>query len=95
MTALKYKNPIMKKVKKTLPMQVSCGRCKEAVILYQKKGKGGLLRLYLERVVESEMPLTEHDLVCPYCQTVMGHRIEAKNKICYKMRRGLYNTNWL
>ncbi|AMB98626.1 hypothetical protein AWM75_00830 [Aerococcus urinaehominis] len=92
---MKFPNPQAKKVKKAQPMLVSCGVCKADLICYQKLGKGGLLRMYLERVVTSQMPLGDHDLICPECGNLLGVLIHAKGKDCYKMRRGYYQARFM
>ena len=92
---MKYKNPKMKKIKRSHPMLVSCGVCKVPLILYQKQGIGTLLRLHIERVIESEMQLTSQNLTCPECDTVLGHKVTINDEESYKMLRSNYNTKFI
>lgn len=76
-----------KRGKRKLPsgsfaLTVICAVCREPVLLYQKDGRGGLLRMYLDRVLEppalaaladscaakSDVPV----LVCASCESVLG-----------------------
>ncbi|MBN1565739.1 MAG: hypothetical protein JXA10_17985 [Anaerolineae bacterium] len=61
---------------------IQCAVCREPVLLYQKDGPGGLLRMYLDRIlapphlaalqdsciVKADVP----NLVCPKCDAVLA-----------------------
>lgn len=63
-------------------LTVICAACREPVLLYQKDGRGGLLRIYLNRVLEppalatlAESCVEKADvpgLVCESCGSVLG-----------------------
>ncbi len=51
-------------------LQISCRECNAIVCHYQKDGLGGLLRLYLDRISEPQVSISEKSLQCP-----QGHLI--------------------
>lgn len=91
--SLMYKNPNYKKVRGSHILMVSCGHCKTDIVKYQKKGRGNLLRLHINRIIESEVDFSKH-LNCPSCDELIGTKITLKrgNKEVYKMIRSNYNT---
>lgn len=90
---MKYHNNKYKRTKNTFNMLVLCGVCKYEILLYEKKGKGNLLRAHIDRIVKSNTKLTDH-LICPKCNNILGTKvyINFKNKYVYKMERSKYNT---
>lgn len=79
-------------------MMVSCGYCKADLAEYQKVGKGNLLRMKVERIVESNFDLSKHEgiLKCPSCSKEIGTRIQYDgDKEAYRMIRGANNTRRL
>lgn len=96
---MKYKNPYYKKMKNSFLMLVTCAFCKEKIALYQKVGKGGLLRMHIERIIESSVDLTSEDkgLRCPNCNKLLASRsfLKRENNFAYNMIRGRYNTSIL
>ena len=93
---MKYKNKSCKKIKGSLPMIVSCGYCKKDIVSYQKEGRGGLINMYVNRIVSSEMDLEVEDkgLFCPNCKEQIGSRmlLKSENEEAYKMIRSSFNT---
>lgn len=91
-----HKNPNYKKIKGSHLLIISCGYCKTDIVKYQKLGKGNLLRMYIERVVESSVDFSK-DLICPNCGKKLGTKInlKKKNKEAYKMIRSTFNTRKL
>ncbi len=89
-------NPNYKKVKGSHMLMISCGYCKTDIAKYQKLGKGNLLRMYIERIVESSIVFS-NDLVCPNCSKKLGRKIslKKKDKEAYKMIRSRFNTRKL
>lgn len=90
---MKYDNPIKTNVRGSYEMIVSCGPCKNDIIIYQKRGVGNLLRIHLKRVIESEMELIDMDsLICPYCDTKLGDKVVIDDDIAFRVRRGYVHT---
>ena len=90
------KNKECKKVKGSRLLLVSCGHCKEDLAVYQKQGRGNLLNMYLERIVEASFDF-DRLLICPKCQEELGFKIQSKisGKEAYKMKRSTFNTKEL
>lgn len=86
-------NPNCKKVKGSYMLLISCGFCKTQLVKYQKLGKGGLLRMHIDRIVESSVDLTQ-DLTCSNCHNIIGSKVilKSSNKPAYKMTRSSFNT---
>ncbi len=86
-------NPNCKKIKGSYILLVSCGFCKTEIIKYQKLGKGGLLRMHIDRIIESSVDFKQ-DLICPNCGKKLGSKVVLKkeNKEVYKMIRSRFNT---
>ena len=84
-------------MKKTHNLEVSCGNCKTPVVLYEKAGKGNLIKMQLLRIIESEVNLEKHKghLICPNCNTVLAKRGTYNNNRAYWTVRGRINTRRL
>jgi len=62
--------------------QIRCSKCDEALLLYQKDGRGSLKRLYLNRILAPEnlsrlqdsalKPQSITALTCNQCRTLIG-----------------------
>lgn len=93
---MKYKNPYYKKIKRSYILVVSCSKCKEEVLRYQKVGKGGLLKIYIDRIVDSELEISEDRKIISYisCKNRIGVKVKLKKdgKQAYKMIQGSFNT---
>lgn len=74
-------------------MMVSCGYCKADIVKYQKVGRGNLLRMHIDRIIEASIDYNK-DLKCPNCGKLLGTKITLKkeDKEAYKMIRSTYNT---
>ncbi len=94
-----YKNPYYRKVKGSHTLLIRCGYCKTDIAVYQKVGKGGLLRMHLDRIVKSSVDLSDKPgaLFCPNCSKQLGTKVylKSKNKDVYIMSRGAFNTKVL
>lgn len=94
-----YQNPHYKKVKGSHTLLIRCGHCKSNIAVYQKVGKGNLLRMHLDRVVKSSVDLSGKPgtLLCPNCNAQLGTKVylKRKNKEVYIMTRGAFNTKVL
>lgn len=91
-----YDNPDYRKVKRSFLLLVSCAHCKNNIALYQKVGKGGVLRMYVERIIKSSVDLSKkpRGLFCPNCNEQLGARVtlRRKKKDAYRMIRSTFNT---
>lgn len=96
---MKYKNPYYRRIRKSNPMLVSCGYCKTEVAEYQKVGKGGLIRMHIERIIKSAVPITEETgaLKCPNCEEILGARmnLNRSDEEVFNMVRSAFNTKWI
>ncbi|MDO5725654.1 MAG: hypothetical protein Q4P29_05045 [Tissierellia bacterium] len=94
MMKYRYKN---KKMKNTHPLLVSCGHCKTPVVLYQKGGKGNLIKIQFPRVLECSMDIFNDrgHLICPNCKTVLAKRGDFHGTECFWVLRGKVNTKIL
>jgi uncharacterized protein YbaR (Trm112 family) len=94
-----YKNPYYKKVRGSHLIIVSCGHCKTDLALYQKAGRGRLLRMYVERIIKSAVDLAPRPgaLFCPQCNRQLATRVtlKRKKKEAYIMIRGVFNAREL
>lgn len=75
-------------------MVIKCNPCQEDVVHYQKIGRGAVKRLWIERIIESEMDLSSipHNLCCPYCGHELGVLVHVRGGDCYKMHRGHFSS---
>lgn len=73
-------------------LALSCTRCNEIVLLYQKDGPGPLLRCYFDRIhaPKSFMNLQKKKdypktLLCPSCKTLLGTTAiyEKENRLAF------------
>ena len=46
-------------------ISIHCAKCNALLYKYHKGGRGGLVKCFLERIVEDR---TEGDLKCPHCK---------------------------
>lgn len=53
-------------------LRLTCALCNSFVALYQKDGKGRLLRLYRDRIHFPKELAEEDQLVCSVCSSVLG-----------------------
>lgn len=85
---------MMRKVKNSLLMIVNCGYCKKDIACYQKVGRGNLLRMHGERIIESEFDvMTDSNILyCPFCQNELGIKAIVDGKVVFNMQRSTYNT---
>lgn len=83
-------------------LSLSCTRCNTEVMVYQKDGKGGLVRCYFDRMylpknpmnhfpLERNKPLSQlPNLHCPSCNTVIGTPMmfNKEHRLAYRVIRG-------
>ncbi|NLJ79774.1 MAG: hypothetical protein GX335_01965 [Firmicutes bacterium] len=91
-----YDNPNYRRVRGSRLILVSCGYCQTKIALYQKAGPGGLLRMYVERIVKSSVDLSTLPgaLSCPNCKKQLATKVTLKrrNKEAYALIRSVFNT---
>lgn len=89
-------NPYRKEIRRSFLLMIRCGQCKEDFAMYQKVGRGNVLRMYVPRMIKCAVDLTSlpNKLKCPNCGQHIADKIELKNqaKIAYRMNRSSYNT---
>lgn len=94
---MQYKNSRHKKSKNTFTLEVSCGSCKTPIVIYEKGGKGNLIKLQAHRIIESEFDLESHlgYLKCIKCGETLANRGLYKNRLTYFIIRGKINIKKL
>ncbi|MDN6162187.1 MAG: hypothetical protein L0I79_05365 [Atopostipes sp.] len=89
-------NPYQKDIRESFLLDVSCGQCKEEFAVYQKVGRGNVLRMYVPRIIKCAVDLSSlpQKLHCPNCNQHIADRIELKEKseVAYRMERSSFNT---
>ena len=61
-------------------LQISCEKCNEVICMYQKDGPGILKRIYIDRIIDPKISLTNKSLDCPACNEVLGVRMIYKKE---------------
>ena len=94
---MKYKNPKHRKRRNTFALEVSCGNCKTPMVIYEKGGKGNLIKMQLPRIVESEINLENHEghLLCIKCKEEIAMKGTYDENITYWIVRGKVNSKRL
>lgn len=91
-----YENEYCKKTKNSHIMIITCAHCKNYIAKYQKVGKGSLINMYVERIVNQSFNINSKDkgLFCPKCNAQLGSKVVVKknNKTAYKMLKSNFNT---
>lgn len=54
-------------------LRISCEKCNEFICFYQKDGPGNIRRMYMDRMVDSNVSGSKRDLHCP-----RGHLLGIK-----------------
>lgn len=79
-----------------------CSKCNQYLILYQKDGRGRLLRIYLDRIFEPrEFSLPQSrinrkgkmpSLKCPKCKALIGTPMiyEAEKRLAFRLIHGSF-----
>lgn len=94
---MKYKNPSHKKAKNTFTLEVICGHCKTPILLYEKAGKGNLIKLQEHRIISSVFDLKAHEdhLYCPNCKEQLANKGTYNGRLTYFVIRGKINSRKL
>lgn len=68
-------------------LSLSCEKCKNQIMIYQKDGPGILKRIYLDRIVFPTDLSEKKNLECKKCKTVLGVPIiyEKENRLSYRL----------
>jgi hypothetical protein len=79
---MKFKNDRFRKKRGgyTRLLKVSCQNCDSSICLYQKDGPGNLRRMYIDRIVDPMVSISQKYLSCP-----KGHLLGVK--IIYEKER--------
>lgn len=95
---MRYKNLDKSKSKHHL-MVVSCAKCKSPQVLYHKGGNGGLIKMQVHLIKESEMSLNQSaksgQMKCSSCDNILAKFGDYKNRPAFWISRGQINTQWL
>jgi hypothetical protein len=61
-----FKNDKYKKVRGRYSrfLDISCQKCNKHICYYQKDGPGNLRRVYIDRIIESKIPLSKKYFSC-------------------------------
>jgi ribosomal protein S27E len=103
-TQFKFKNDKFKKNRDgpSRWLLLSCEKCKNQLLIYQKDGLGVLMRLYLDRIVFPRGMNPKMKLECKKCKTVLGLPIIFKKEkrpayrlFAYAIEKKIIKTNEL
>lgn len=91
---MRYKNPYMRKIKNTHLLLVSCNLCKTPLLIYQKGGRGNLIKIQTDRIVESEFDIDKmgNGLHCINCGNHLGSLRDYFGVPSYFLIRGMVNS---
>jgi hypothetical protein len=64
---------------------IHCSRCRTLLYRYRKRGTGGLVKCYLERIIEDH---TSGDLCCPKCGQTFARERMIRGKPAHKIIQG-------
>ena len=95
--AIKFKNPYYKKTKNSFDQEVSCAFCKTPFAIYEKAGRGNLIKMQVHRIVASEVDLdrVEGELVCPNCAQALAKKSDYRGRPALWIIRGRVNVRRL
>lgn len=64
---------------------IHCIRCRTLLYRYRKGGTGGLVKCFVERIVEDR---TEGDLCCPHCRQAFARPTRIGGRAVHKIIQG-------
>lgn len=95
---MRYKNLDKKKSKYHI-LQISCAHCKTPQVNYHKGGNGGLIKMQVHLISESEMSLNQSAkdgiMKCTICDNSLANFGDYNGKPAFWVLRGQINTKWL
>lgn len=94
---MRFQNKRLKDKSNTHALEVSCAHCKTPVLIYQKGGNGGLIKIQIPRVIEAMENIWEMtgELTCPKCGASLAKRGEYQERPTFWVTRGQINTTKL
>lgn len=66
-------------------ISIHCSGCRSLLYRYRKGGTGGLVKCFVERIVEDR---TAGDLRCPICRTVFARAGQIAGRPIHKIVQG-------
>jgi hypothetical protein len=83
-----FKNDKYKKVRGGYSrlLDISCQKCDRHICNYQKDGPGNLRRMYIDRIIENEVPISGKNLSCSNGH-LLGIKIiyEKENRLAFRL----------
>lgn len=70
-------------------ISIYCSKCTTLLYKYQKKGRGGLVKCFIERIVEDR---TKGDLKCPQCKQEFARFKMIRGRPAHKIIQGKVYT---
>lgn len=72
--------------------ELACSNCKSHLLSYQKDGKGVLLRLYVDRIMEPKID-SNSNLICSNCNNLIGIPMvyKAEDRKAFRLVRGSFS----
>ena len=90
-----HNNPHYKKLRGSHILEIRCAFCKSFVANYQKVTKGNLVKMHIDRIIESSIDFSQlHGaLFCPACGERIATRYTAKTdkKEVYRLVPSAFN----
>lgn len=76
-------------------LYISCAKCNEPIMVYQKDGKGGLLRCYADRIVWPANFKQANLLICPKCNNVIANPMvySPEKRFAFRLIPGTVHTD--
>jgi hypothetical protein len=89
---------------KAVVLRITCAKCKEMVLMYQKDGNGALMRCYLNRILDPpNLENLQYDssidqankmpaLRCPKCYEMIGvPMLHREGRLAFRLVPGSYH----
>ena len=87
-----YSNPSARKVRGSHVLRVSCAHCGCLIAHYRKVGSSNLVKLYLARIVDSSVDVSDAPgaLECPQCGVRLATRyvVRSDGELAYRLVPG-------
>lgn len=75
--------------KKYRTISIYCAQCQTLLYKYHKGGRGGLVKCFLDRIVDDR---TQGDRKCPSCEQEFARPLEIRNRSAHKIIQGKVYT---
>jgi len=90
-----FENHFKKKIKGSHLLRITCAHCRYFIALYQKVGESNLVKMYLDRIVESSMDLSDIPgaILCPECGVKIAtkYTVKTDNKPAYRLSPSMFH----